>query len=226
MNYERPGLLEQLAGEYVLGALRGSARARFERLESVNPAARAARHRWEDRLMPLLSSATPVTPGDRVWTEIARRIRGQEPATPRVRFSRRWAWAAAFALVVIVGGTLRWLNPPQQSVAALGTDATHPLWSVSRTKDSSALTITARQLIQDHPERAYELWALPPGGKAPVSLGLLPRSGRLERRLTPLQQNALMSASRVAVSLEPAGGSPTGGPTGPILFVADVSQPG
>jgi anti-sigma-K factor RskA len=69
------------------------------------------------------------------------------------------------------------------------------------------------------PGRDYELWALPEGG-APVSLGLMPESGEAERELSAAQRTALSSASKVAVSLEPEGGSATGAPTGPVLYVA------
>jgi len=51
MRYEAPDLLDQLAGQYVLGTLRGRARRRFERVIENNPAARAAVQRWEDRFV-------------------------------------------------------------------------------------------------------------------------------------------------------------------------------
>ena len=72
--------------------------------------------------------------------------------------------------------------------------------------------------------KSFELWALPDNGGAPVSLGLMPESGRLDRELTDAQRAALRGASKVAVSLEPTGGSPTGAPTGPVLFVADRAR--
>ena len=78
--------------------------------------------------------------------------------------------------------------------------------------------------VRTNPEKAYELWALPRGGRPPVSLGLLPRDGTLKRALTAAQRAGLMGSDRVAVSLEPKGGSPTGQPTGPVLFVVDVHQ--
>ena len=70
--------------------------------------------------------------------------------------------------------------------------------------------------------KAHELWA-PPEGGAPVSLGLLPKTGEQRRVLTPAQQTALAGAKQIAVSLEPEGGSPTGAPTGPVLLVARPS---
>jgi anti-sigma-K factor RskA len=69
--------------------------------------------------------------------------------------------------------------------------------------------------------KSFELWALPDNGGPPVSLGLMPTQGSAERDLTEAQRLALQGASKVAVSLEPEGGSKTGLPTGPVLFVAD-----
>jgi anti-sigma-K factor RskA len=67
----------------------------------------------------------------------------------------------------------------------------------------------------------YELWALPKGG-SPVSLGVLPAVGASSRTLSAIQKQALASSSQVAVSIEPPGGSPTGQPTGDIVFVAPL----
>lgn len=220
MNYQRPDLIEQLAASYALGTLRGAARLRFERLCSQLPNARAALHRWEDRFMPLLPAVTPVIPSSQVWLQIARRIQPQGLPKASRAAPWRWALAGALALSLLVAVSIRMLNPPLQSVAALGQDAAHPLWQVSRSNDASALNVLALASIQTNPQSAYELWALPRDGKPPVSLGLLPRDGSVKRNLTPIQRAALLSANKVAVSLEPLGGSPTGAPTGPVLYVA------
>lgn len=226
MNYLRPQLLEQLAGAYALGTLRGPARARFDRLCQHNSAASAAVHRWEDRLMSLLPVLAPVVPSPQVWARIAQRI--QSRTVDSKRGTGWWGWmaAGALALSLVVGIAIRLLNPPPQIVAALGEDRSHPLWSVARSGDSGSLTIRALQDVRGNAQRAYELWALPRDGKPPVSLGLLPRTGGVERTLSAAQRLALLASSKVAVSLEPPGGSPTGQPTGPVLYVADVGQTG
>ena len=100
----------------------------------------------------------------------------------------------------------------------------HPLWNVERSVNAYTLKIRALQNVQTNPQSAYELWALPGDGTSPVSLGLLPRSGSVDRRLTTAQRDALLRSKRIAVSLEPQGGSPTGSPTGPVLILADVQQ--
>ncbi|MGH8204486.1 MAG: anti-sigma factor domain-containing protein, partial [Steroidobacteraceae bacterium] len=71
--------------------------------------------------------------------------------------------------------------------------------------------------------RARELWALPEGA-APVSLGLMPESGSIRLALDDRQRAALAAATNVAVSDEPAGGSPTGAPTGAVLYVAPLAR--
>jgi anti-sigma-K factor RskA len=71
-------------------------------------------------------------------------------------------------------------------------------------------------------QKTYELWALPRDGKPPVSLGLLPRQGESARPLSEHQSAALMAAGKLAVSIEPPGGSPTGTPTGPVIMVGEI----
>lgn len=231
MNYLRPELLDALAGPYVLGTLRGRARGRFARLCEHSAAARAAVQRWEDHFMPLLPALVPIAPSLQVWRQISRRIQNQtspEASQPTRWRATGWRWALAggLALSLMIGVSIRWLNPPLEAVATLGQDVTHPLWSVSRTLKTTALTLSALHPVQSDPQRAYELWALPRDGKPPVSLGLMPRTGSIERALSEPQRAALLSANKLAVSLEPVGGSPTGAPTGPVLYVAEVTIAG
>jgi anti-sigma-K factor RskA len=226
MNYEHAELREQLAGAYVVGTLRGSARARFERSCASSPTLQAAVRRWEDQLMPLLRGVVPVIPSARVWEQISRRIGTQAGRQSHRLASWRWVVAGAVALSLLVTVSVRFLNPPVHLVATMGQERQPPLWSISRAEDSSALTIRALHHVQSSAQLAYELWALPGDGKTPVSLGLMPRSGSIERAMSPSQRTALLNSQRLAVSLEPVGGSPTGSPTGPVLYVADIRQSG
>jgi anti-sigma-K factor RskA len=54
----------------------------------------------------------------------------------------------------------------------------------------------------------------------------MPKNGRATLQLNDTQRLALSRSSKIAISLEPPGGSPTGAPTGPVLFVADVAVAG
>ena len=66
---------------------------------------------------------------------------------------------------------------------------------------------------------ALELWALPSSGGPPRSLGVIS-----EKATTVLKKgDVLKGASGLAVSLEPPGGSPTGAPTGPVLYAGKLT---
>ena len=224
MRYETQELLDRLAAEHVLGTLRGPARRRFERLCAESAAARGALHRWEDDWSVLSHSLRPIQPSERVWANVSRRLFGARSAAPRVSRWRTWQLAAAASLTavaLIVALIVHQQQPPLQTLAVLGTDSAHPLWRIERRTQLAALTIRVVGPVQRLPGKAYELWALPRGG-APVSLGLLPAGGTYERTLNSAQRAALLAADKVAVSVEPAGGSPTGGPTGPVVIVASL----
>ena len=224
MRYETQELLDRLAAEHVLGTLRGPARRRFERLCAESAAARRAVHRWEDDWSVLSRSLRPIQPSERVWANVSRRLFGARSAAPRVSRWRTWQLAAAASLIavaLIVALIVHQRQPPLQTLAVLGTDSAHPLWRIERRTQLAALTIRVVGPVQRLPGKAYELWALPRGG-APVSLGLLPAGGTYERTLNSAQRAALLAADKVAVSVEPAGGSPTGSPTGPVVIVASL----
>jgi anti-sigma-K factor RskA len=228
MNYEQAELLDRLAAEYALGTLRGPARRRFERLCARSEAARRALYRWEDDWSALARALPPVQPAARVWSNVNRQLFGAA-APPRASRRRTWQLAAAAglaAIVLIVALVMRQLAPPPlQTLAVLGTDTAHPVWRLERRLPLTALTIRVVGAVPPAAGKSYELWALPRGG-VPVSLGLLPAAGRAERTLSEPQRRALLASDKVAVSVEPLGGSPTGSPTGPIVIVTNVPAAG
>ena len=230
MNYDQPQLLDRLAAEYALGTLRGPARRRFERLCVQSSAARLRLHRWEDDWVHLSRALAPVQPSAGVWTNVSRQLFGDVAAPPRRSRWRTWQLAVAAGLVavaLIVGLIVRQAAPPPlQTLAVLGTDTAHPVWRLERRLPLAALTIEVVGTVPPAAGKSYELWALPRGGAAPVSLGLLPAAGRAERTLSEPQRLALLAADKVAVSVEPLGGSPTASPTGPIVIVTNVPATG
>ena len=99
------------------------------------------------------------------------------------------------------------------------------MWQVEVFGTTSRLVVQVRKLPARPAGHDYELWALPKGGN-PVSLGVLPAEGTSTRALTVIQKAALASSSQLAVSIEPPGGSPTGQPTGDIVFMAPLRASG
>ena len=71
--------------------------------------------------------------------------------------------------------------------------------------------------------RSRELWMIPAGGK-PVSMGVMPAGKPMTAVLTPEQAAAFHAGPTLAVSDEPAGGSPTGQPTGDVLAAGALTQ--
>lgn len=113
--------------------------------------------------------------------------------------------------------------PPQRSrlVGMLQHDPVSPAFLV--TVDSESRTLTVRR-VTTGPEsgRSYELWLLSSHLPAPRSLGIVGDSEFTQRPLPANLDIDTMQAARYAVSLEPAGGSPSGAPSGPILFTGKL----
>jgi anti-sigma-K factor RskA len=233
MNYQGPQLLDELAAQYALGTLRGSARQRFERLCRSEPAALIALHRWEDRLVGLMTEIKPVQPPQAVWQKVRQRLgHGGHEERDGV-FGKLFGWWSRSQLAMAVGlaaialtiAVVTYVSIPQsQLLATIANEQQTALWRVEAVKDRAKLVVTRSANAALDPNRDYELWALLDSGAAPVSLGLLPKNGARDLQLSAAQPLALGGASKIAVSLEPIGGSPTGAPTGPVLFVATITR--
>jgi len=221
MKRDEPGNLDLLAAEYVIGTLLGGARREFERRMRRDPFVLRRVEGWEERLTPLALALPPVKPSPAVWAAISKRIgAGKGLAAWR-------ALAAALTAVAVLGiGWLLWegLRPREpQATAILAIAEGAPLWRVDLAAEGDHLEIEAVGAVTYPAGRSRELWALPTGG-APVSLGLLPKSGSVRVALDDRQRAALAQSTQVAVSDEPHGGSPTGAPTGAVLGVAPIAR--
>ncbi len=72
-------------------------------------------------------------------------------------------------------------------------------------------------------DRSYQLWLIPPG-ESPRSVGLIDPERSSAFELPAELETLLAPGTTLAVSLEPLGGSPTGQPTGPVLFSGQVLE--
>ncbi len=109
-------------------------------------------------------------------------------------------------VVVVLHGT-----PEGQSSIKTGFVA-----SVSH--DGQALVLKPLGPVTIDSAQALELWAVSTDGR-PASLGLVTTG---ERATTVLRADLLTGVKAFAVSLEPAGGSPSGAPTGPVISAGSV----
>jgi anti-sigma-K factor RskA len=226
MKPQNPEVIDRLASEYALGTLRGAARRRFERWRASAPFVDQRCRFWEERLMQLARGLTPVKPPAHVWPAIQRRL-NFTTRRPALRRIGSFALAASVVLVVGLAVMLYWRDLPADratAVATISAKSGEHIWELEVFGNAGRLVVHAAKLPARLPGSAYELWALPKDA-APVSLGVLPAAGASSRTLTAIQKQALALSSQVAVSIEPLGGSPTGQPTGTIVYVVPLRTP-
>jgi len=228
MDYSRKDRADALAADYVIGTMRGGARRRFESLLPAHAALREAALAWSERLMPLTGAIATVEPSGDVWRRISDRLDRRKSvvagAWQRLSF---WRGLTAFASVAAIGlavllATPRTAPPPVVVVlaatgAAASGAATAPIVA-SISGDGTTLVARPIAPVALRADRSLELWAVPTQG-APRSLGLLPGGGGT----VALRGKVLAGADTLAVTIEPAGGSPTGAPTGPIVYAGKFS---
>jgi len=226
--------IDALAGEYVLGTLDAAERASVAARRQREPALDEAVAAWEARLAPLMDEIAPVAPPDHLLDSIISRIDGvagrDEIAVLRRRL-RSWRIAAAGASAIAAGlvlfvatRTLAPSRPGENFVAVLQHDAASPAFILS--VDVAARTLTIRPVAAaPQTDRSYELWLVNARLHAPRSLGVVQNAAFTvaSSRLNDLPRN-IVRDSTFAVTLEPLGGSPSGLPTGPILYSGTLVQ--
>lgn len=223
MRYTPPQV-DQLAGEYVIGTLHGGARRRFESLLRERADIRLAVWQWEQLLHGLTSGIKPKRPPKSVWRGIKRRVDSTTHDSGRA--GTWWLRLAVVApLIALVAFWLASMLPPTidpDRIAIFANDDAQALWVVSADTQDGVLVVETSGVTAAGDALVYELWALHDDG-VPRSLGLLnTRSGRHETELSPKLIAALESSANLAISLEPTGGSPTGLPTGPVVYQAPL----
>jgi anti-sigma-K factor RskA len=223
---EDPEELNLLAGEYVLGVLEPAAVRDVEAALASNARLRSAVAFWEEHLAGLTALAAPADPPAGVWANVVARIGpASGSASPRLWNSLAlWRWsttaaaaiAASLALYIAIGTPssapattfVAVLHAPQQDQAA---------WVATAGRNGLLIHAVASGMVpSDH---AFELWAIAPGATKPQSLGVIPPDGRLALGALPA---AIRSGATLAISIEPVGGSPTGQPTGPVVFAGTL----
>jgi anti-sigma-K factor RskA len=93
------------------------------------------------------------------------------------------------------------------------------------TLDTHTRTLVARR-VSATPEagKSYELWLIAGRGGAPRSLGVVGSDEFTEHPVPANVDADTMRTATYAVSLEPAGGSKSGAPTGPVLFTGKAVE--
>lgn len=232
---DRSRTLDALAAEHALGTLPLRVRRRLAAIARREPVIATALQQWEYRLAGLAEAVPAVEPAPKVWARIRDRLDiGPSPqsAQPAQWWSNLGLWrgltAAGFALALTLAISLATLNSRDTGeadavvIVLAGADA-RPALVASGGRTSRTLSIKALAPLDVAAGRTLELWALPRGGN-PLSLGVLGTGGIMRVTLRQPAGSALENVPALAVSLEPSGGSPTGQPTGPVLYSGAVQR--
>ncbi|HXP75290.1 MAG TPA: anti-sigma factor [Stellaceae bacterium] len=230
MNYRDPKLRDLLAGEYAMGLLPPRARARFERLMAGDAALARLVTDWQERLAPIDRTAVPVAPPRRIWRAIEQgTLQRSFPApapTPStgllqsLAFWRGFAGAAAAVAAALVLYIALGSGPARAPavVAVLADSTGTPAFIATRGERAEEIAVAPVRPQSLAAQKSFELWAI--AGGPPKPLGLV--SATPGKPLLVPASVVTAAGTVLAVSLEPEGGSPTGLPTGPVLFQGKV----
>lgn len=219
-------LLDGVSAEYALGTLRGPARTRMERMIAEDARVRAAAWRWESYLGGWAHGVPAQAPPARVWRNIQQRLQ-HERGAGGASWWNRWLLAlpvtAVALLIAVLLSILSSPDRPIDHVAVFSNETGESIWVISASSGSGQLQLRAESVTSAGDNKVYELWLLPPDG-TPRSLGLLPEAGSTQRQLPEATVAVLQQTRGLAVSVEPSGGSPTGLPTGPVVYQAALTR--
>ncbi|MFD1342390.1 anti-sigma factor [Litorisediminicola beolgyonensis] len=222
-----PGGDSALAAEYVLGLLTEPELSVFERRLVDEPALEAEVIAWTRDLATLAEALPEVAPAPAVKRRLEAAAFG--PTRRGGFFASLWPYlGGAVAASLLAWGVF--------STGLLTPEAERPLYIADLATEDGGLLIHAGYLASTNeflirrddgapPEGGdHEMWLLA-GEGAPISMGVVPREpGVIARRVLTPELSALLEGGVLAVSSEPAGGSPTGAPTGPVLMTGPITE--
>ncbi len=235
------------AAEYVLGTSSAEERDAFAATLARDASAQDAVRAWERRLAPLSDANPDVAPPEAVWARIESAVALTSPASlsvieggrteaqsgPTGRIGAdemaalrtsidRWrgltfaASALAASLAIVVAGKVLTPAPAPATapayLAVVNRGGDEPALIVR--VDLSSGTVFVRSVSAQTPSgKSLELWLINEG-KAPKSMGVLPEASAQIQ----LPAGVSVEKAKFAVTVEPKGGSPSGDPTGPVVY--------
>ena len=223
--------LAAIADDYVLGLLdeadAAQVEAEMERDVALSNAVAAAR----DRFLPLDTGIEPASVSPDLWDAIAQRLPDAAPrpgvapvaqtANDNVAGGLRPGWRAtaisamAASLILAVGLAWSVTRTVEPLVVAVLLNEAGEVQAVVEDFGNNTASVRLLTEFAVPADRTLQVWTLPSRDMGPMSLGLLEgaHSATLRSPALPQPQDTQL----YEITLEQAGGSPTGRPTGPIL---------
>ena len=218
------------AAELALGVLDGEERTVALRRMLAEPAFAAEVAWWRDQLAALAADVPAVAPDADLFSRIERRLSPSPVAPAR----RSWPWraiAGVTSLAAAASIALLFTRPEpaprivvRQPVALLAgviapTGVGEPISAVFD-PGTNVLLIGGNRLVDAATDP--ELWVIGQDG-VPHSLGLLRGGGTSRVAVSPANRARIDAGAVLAISIEPAGGSPGPSPTGPVVAKGSLS---
>lgn len=222
-------------GHYVLGQLEGEELVQFEAAARTDPELAAAIARFQGHMLALDDTATPLPANPAVWAAVTRRLDASAPPVTAdlvwlpPRPARNYGWLPMAASVVVALGV-------GYLAGSFGTGSREPVMIAVLVNEGDASPGAIVEAFSDDsvrlvpldrfevPEgRILQVWTLPDPETGPVSLGTFSDASAI--RLAGPDLPPPESGQLYEITLEPAPGSPTGRPTGPILVKGFAKAP-
>lgn len=220
------------AGLYVLGVMEDAERSAFERAMQDDLALQSAVDRLTAHLQQLDDTAIPEPVNPALWQAIEANLGAAKTADTVVPFPARralpqWYAMAASAVVALgigyLAGSMSTTTPKPVMIAVLLNDAdAQPGAIVEAFADDSIRLVPLEDFVVPAGS-ILEVWTLPNAETGPVSLGTFSDPQTINLKGPSLPQPA--DGQLYEITLEPAPGSPTGRPTGPILVKGFARPP-
>ncbi|MDG9669322.1 anti-sigma factor [Hahella sp. CR1] len=233
LRYKNPELLDRLASNYVIGALRGKARKRFEAIMRQDETVAKRVRQWEEKFQPLHEKTAPLAPKTATWKAISASI-NDAPSQLMEKLLRKLSFykylsAAALSLALCIA-----LYPALSGSEQISPEQASPAPSVNyvavmeNTDEQAVMVVTvdkaARQLSLNIVEKpviaqnaTLQLWAVSRDDNTVRSLGAIELKGQTQRNLSQREWELIQSAEHLLVSIEKPGGSATGAPSAQLL---------
>lgn len=228
-----------LAAEYVLGTLDARAARALEDAFPGNATLRDLIARWENHLAPLSALARPEAPPTDLWQRIetvivgkARTSRlGNVKPSPFLRLWQGWALGATAVAAALAFVTLVPKPQAPRMMTVLVSDPGQSAWTAEVEPQGglrlAAVSSATGQSANSAPAgKILQLWGVPPGGTVPISLGLLPRGAGVLHIPAPAVRPVGGMQILISLEPEPPNGVPGSAPTGPVVFIGRLSEPG
>lgn len=230
-----------LAAEYVLGLLTDDIRAAMDLRIASDAAFALTVELWRIRFAEFDETAEETVPVEELWSRIEKDVASPTPAAraPETNAMNRF-WGSLGALrVAVIGSAVAAIAFAVLAIASLqhaqNVAARKPVYVAILVNDTTrqagaivnAFADGRVEMVPltdiDVPEgRALQIWTLWDRAVGPRSVGLIERARTTSLNLEKLPAT---SADQIfEITLEPAGGSPIGRPTGPILYKGTTAR--